>query len=126
DKVHFLGNLSIPDVQLELSRANCLVVPSFQENAPLTIAEAMAGGVPVVAANVGGIPGMVENEKTGLLVDPHDTESIAEAVLKILSDESLARSMGQSGKQTAETRFRASVVCEKTLNAYQEVLEAPA
>jgi glycosyltransferase involved in cell wall biosynthesis len=124
--VHFLGNLSIPDVQLELSRANCLVVPSFQENAPLTIAEAMAGGVPVVAANVGGIPGMVENEKTGLLVDPHDTESIAEAVLKILSDESLARSMGQSGKQTAETRFRASVVCEKTLNAYQEVLEAPA
>lgn len=123
DKVHVLGNLSIRDVQLELSKANCLVVPSFQENAPLTIAEAMAGGVPVVASNVGGIPGMVENEKTGLLIDPHQTESIAEAVLKILCDESRARSMGQTGRQTAERRFKASVVCEKTLNAYREVLE---
>lgn len=122
--VHFLGNLSISDVQLELSRANCLVVPSFQENAPLTIAEAMAGGVPVVASNVGGIPGMVENEKTGLLIDPHEPKMIAEAVLKILSDESLARSMGHAGRQTAEKRFRASVVCEKTLQAYRDVLEA--
>ncbi|UCC98171.1 MAG: glycosyltransferase family 4 protein [Phycisphaerales bacterium] len=124
DKVHFLGNLSIRDVQSELSRANCLVVPSFQENAPLTIAEAMAGGVPVVASAVGGIPGMVENEKTGLLVDPHEPKTIAKAVLKILCDESLARSMGYCGKQTAERRFRASVVCEKTLHAYREALEA--
>jgi glycosyltransferase involved in cell wall biosynthesis len=124
DKVHVLGNLSIRNVQFELSRANCLVVPSFQENAPLTVAEAMAGGVPVVASNVGGIPGMVENEITGLLIDPYQTESIADAVLKIISDESLAKSMGQFGKQTAERRFKASVVCEKTLQAYREVLEA--
>ncbi len=122
DKVHFLGNISIKDVQLELSRANCLVVPSFQENAPLTIAEAMAGGVPVVVARVGGIPGMVKEGETGLLVDPHNTRSIAEAVQKILSDEALARSMGQRGRQAAERRFRAAMVCEKTLRAYREVL----
>jgi len=123
DKVHFLGNISIKDVQFELSRANCLVVPSFQENAPLTIAEAMAGGVPVVAAKVGGIAGMVKDAETGLLVDPHNIRNIAEAVQKILSDEPLARSMGQRGRQAAERRFRASVVCEKMLRAYREVLE---
>ena len=123
DKVHFLGNISIEDVQLELSRANCLVVPSFQENAPLTIAEAMAGGVPVVAAKVGGIPGMLKNGETGLLIDPHNIKSIAQAVQKILSDEPLARSMGLRGRQAAERRFKASIVCEKTLRAYQEVLE---
>ena len=123
DKVHFLGNISIKDVQFELSRANCLVVPSFQENAPLTIAEAMAGGVPVVAAKVGGIPGMVKDGETGLLVDSHNVRSIAQAVQKILSDEPLARSMGHHGRQAAEKRFRASVVCEKTLRAYREVLE---
>jgi len=122
DKVHFLGNISIKDVQDELSRANCLVVPSFQENAPLTIAEAMAGAVPVVAARVGGIPGMVKDGETGLLMDPHNIRGIAEAVQKILSDESLARSMGLRGRQVAEGRFRASVVCEKTLRAYKEVL----
>jgi len=123
DKVHFLGNISIEDVQLELSRANCLVVPSFQENAPLTIAEAMAGGVPVVAAKVGGIPGMLKNGETGLLIDPHNIKSIAQAVQKILSDEPLARSLGLRGRQAAERRFKASIVCEKTLRAYQEVLE---
>ncbi|HUV62251.1 MAG TPA: glycosyltransferase family 4 protein [Sedimentisphaerales bacterium] len=122
-KVHFLGNISIEDVQRELSRANCLVVPSFQENAPLTIAEAMAGGVPVVAAKVGGIPGMLKNGETGLLIDPHNIKSIAQAVQKILSDEPLARSMGLRGRQAAERRFKASIVCEKTLRAYQEVLE---
>ena len=120
--VRFLGNISIKDVQLELSRANCLVVPSFQENAPLTIAEAMAGGVPIVAARVGGIPGMIKDAETGLLVEPRSTRSIAEAVQKILSDQTLAHSMGQRGRQVAERRFKASVVCEKTLQAYREVL----
>jgi glycosyltransferase involved in cell wall biosynthesis len=122
DKVHFLGNISIEEVQHELSKANCLVVPSFQENAPLTIAEAMAAGVPVVAAKVGGIPGMVENGKTGLLVNPTDDRSIADGVKKILSDETLTQSMGRRGKEAAETRFRASAVCEKTLRAYREIL----
>jgi glycosyltransferase involved in cell wall biosynthesis len=122
DKVHFLGNISIQDVQRELSKANCLVVPSFQENAPLTIAEAMAAGVPVVAARVGGIPGMVENGKTGLLVDPTDDKNIADGVKKILSDEALAQSMGRCAKEAAGKRFRASVICEKTLRAYREIL----
>jgi glycosyltransferase involved in cell wall biosynthesis len=122
DRVHFLGNISIKDVQHELSRANCSVVPSFQENAPLTIAEAMAAGVPVVAAKVGGIPGMVEDGKTGILVDPHDIRSIADGISKILSDQTLARSMGRLATETAHRRFRASAVCEKTLQAYREVL----
>jgi glycosyltransferase involved in cell wall biosynthesis len=125
DKVHFLGNISIKDVQLELSKANCLVVPSFQENAPLTIAEAMAAGVPVVAAQVGGIPRMVEDAKTGLLVDPHDIKSIYEAVSRILSDEMLAQSMGHCAKEAAGKRFTASAACERTLQAYREVLKEP-
>jgi glycosyltransferase involved in cell wall biosynthesis len=125
NRVHFLGNIGIKEVQLELSRANCVVVPSFQENAPLTIAEAMAAGVPVVAAKVGGIPGMVEDGKTGTLVDPYDIRSIADGISKILSNEALARSMGRCAKDTARRRFRASVVCEKTLQAYREVLQEP-
>ena len=124
DKVHFLGNISIDEVQLELARANCLVVPSFQENAPLTIAEAMAVGIPVVAANVGGIPEMIEDGKTGLLIDPYKPKSISDAVSKILSDETLARSMGQSAQDRASKRFTASHACEKTLRAYRDILKA--
>ena len=126
DNVFFLGNISIDDVQRELARAHCLVVPSFQENAPLTIAEAMAAGVPVVAANVGGIPGMIEDGKTGLLIDPYDPKSISDAVIKILSDETLARSMGQSAKERAGKKFTASLACKKTLQAYREILNGTA
>jgi glycosyltransferase involved in cell wall biosynthesis len=97
-------------------------VPSFQENAPLNIAEAMAAGVPVVAARVGGIPGMVHDGQTGLLVDPHDTSGIAGAVSKIISNPKLAKDMGRQAKKSAAERFRASAVCEKTLQAYREVL----
>lgn len=122
DRVTFLGNISIEDVQIELSRANCLVVPSFQENAPLSIAEAMAAGAPVVAANVGGVPGMIRDRVTGLLVDPRDINSISRAVIKLLSDQALAQSMGQRARESAEEKFRASAVCEKTLHAYRNVL----
>jgi glycosyltransferase involved in cell wall biosynthesis len=122
DNVSFLGNLSIDDIQQELSKANCLAIPSFQENAPLTIAEAMAVGVPVVGSKVGGIPEMVEDGKTGLLVDPYDTKDIADAVLKILSDRNLAYSMSRQAKEIAKQRFMASAVCEKTLKVYNEIL----
>jgi len=120
--IHFLGNLGIREVQFELSKANCLAVPSFQENAPLSVAEAMAVGVPVVGARVGGIPEMVEDGKTGLLIDPYDTKEIAKAVLRILSDENLACSMSRQAKEVARQRFMASAVCEQTLKVYNEIL----
>ncbi len=122
NSVCLLGNLSIKDVQFELSKANCLAIPSFQENAPLTVEEAMAVGVPVVGARVGGIPEMVKNGKTGFLVDPHDTQSIYQAISKILSDEVLARSMGHYARNIARRRFTASVISEKTLQVYHAVL----
>ncbi len=120
--VHILGNLNIEDVQSELSKANCLVIPSFQEHAPLAVEEAMAVGVPVVGARVGAIAEMVEHGKTGFLVDPYDIEDIAEAILRILCEESLARSMSQYAKQVAEGRFKASAVCRRTLAAYRQIL----
>jgi len=123
NSVHLLGNLSVKDIQLELSKAHCLAVPSFQENAPLSIAEAMAVGVPVVGARVGGIPEMVEDGKTGLLVDPYNTEDIAEAICKIFSDQMLARSMSQRAKRIAKSRFMASAVCRQTLQAYNDILK---
>lgn len=122
NSVRFLGNLTIKDVQFELSKANCLAIPSFQENAPLTVEEAMAVGVPIVGARVGGIPEMVEDGKTGFLVDPYDTKSIYEAVSKILSDEVLAQSMGRCAREVAKKRFMASVISEKTLQVYHTVL----
>jgi len=121
-RVEFLGNLSIPEVQDELSKASCLVLPSFQENAPLTIEEAMAVGVPVVAARVGGVSELVEDNKTGFLIDPYDTAQIADAIDRILADEELRASMSEYARNSARSRFRASVVAKETMDVYGQIL----
>lgn len=121
-KVHFLGDLSISEIQAELQKANCLAMTSFQENAPLAIEEAMAVGVPVVGACVGGIPEILENGRTGFLVDPHSTKEISEAICNIMRNADLAASMSQRAKQIAGARFRASVVCQQTYLVYKEIL----
>jgi len=123
DKVHFLGSISTTDVQTELSKANCFVLPSFQEAAPLVVEEAMAVGVPVVASRVGGVPYMVKEGETGYLIDPYKPDEIADSVSRILSDDELAVSMSQQSRQIAKSRFAASVVSEKTLEVYRNILE---
>lgn len=122
DRVCFLGVIDIGEVQQELEKANCLVLPSFQETAPLTIEEAMAVGVPVVASNLCGIPYLVDDRRTGLLIDPVDSGHIAEAVCRVLSDDAMAASMSQHAKDTAEARFTASHICDQTIEIYRRIL----
>jgi glycosyltransferase involved in cell wall biosynthesis len=122
ESVHFLGNLSVKEVQRELSKANCFALPSFQETAPLSIAEAMAAGVPVVASTVGGIPDMVAHGITGFLVDAHDGQEVGDALERIVSDEQLARSMGRQANEIARQRGMASVVAQRTVEVYREIL----
>ena len=122
NKVRFLGSLSIGDIQAELTGSSCLAMPSFQENAPLAIEEAMAAGVPVVGAKVGGIPEMVEHGRTGFLVDPYNTNEIAQAILAVLRDGALAQAMSSRARQIAGERFRAAAVCKQTRQVYEEIL----
>ena len=125
-KVHFLGNLSVKEVRHELSKANCFALPSFQETAPLSISEAMAVGVPVVAAGVGGVAEMVEHGSTGFIVDPRDPRDIGAAIDRILSDDRLARAMGRRAKIIARERYSASLVAQKTVRAYREIIASGA
>jgi len=121
-RVQFLGSLGIDRVQQELSQTSLLALTSFRETAPLSISEAMAAGVPVLASNVCGVPALVEDGVTGRLAPPDDPEQIAEAMLKMLTTDDL-RSMGAVAKARAEQRFRASKVAGRTLAAYRQILE---
>ena len=85
----------------ELAEACCLVLPSFQETLPVAIAEAMAAGVPVVASAVGGVPEMIEEGKSGYLVDPHRPDQIADRVLRILKDPGLAAEIIKKVKEAS-------------------------
>jgi glycosyltransferase involved in cell wall biosynthesis len=121
DRVKFLGLLSPECVREELSKSACFALCSFQETAPLSISEAMAVGVPVVASRVGGIPWMVANGSTGVLVDAMDAEDMARGLRQILFSEDYTQ-MEMAARQTARTLYFPSEVAKKTLDAYQYIL----
>ena len=125
DKVVLLGRVSPEVVRRELSEASVFVLPSFQENAPMAIAEAMAAGVPVVASTRCGMPYMVQEGETGFLVDPEDTGALADRITRVLSDDGLRLRLGTAARHSAESRFHPDSVARKTVAVYQELLRSP-
>lgn len=122
--VDFLGNLGSQELFDELSTCACLVLPSYQETAPMVIQEAMAAGVPVIASDICGIPYQVQDGVTGFLFPPGNISSLAQCLDELLSDAELRYSYGKNGKQFADNSYRADKVARATLNVYREVLEA--
>ncbi len=118
DKLIFTGWLNSP--YPILSRMDILVLPSLWEGLGVTILEAMALGKPVVATRVGGIPEVVGDGETGLLVPSDDEEALASALHKLLSDPELAQDMGHRGKAVVEKRFPST----RTAREVEEVYES--
>lgn len=121
DRLVFLGPLSVSAIQQEMAAASCLVLCSHQETAPVVIEEAMAMGLPVVASRICGIPYMVDDGRTGKLVDPTDVSHIAAAIEEVLQTDRQAE-MASAAVAQAQERFRASVVARRTYDVYEEVL----
>ena len=86
-------------------RAALLVMPSFYESFGIACLEAMAFGLPVVATRVGGLPEVIEDGVTGLLVPPGDADALAQAMIRLLSDADLRRRMGQAGRERVLKEF---------------------
>lgn len=124
DRVTFLGEVS--DVPAVLARAGLFVLPSRAEGIPLTLLEAMARGLPVVATRVGGIPEVVVDEETGLLVPPSEPEVLAAAIRRVLLDPELALRLGQNGRRRAEECFDTRRMVRDYEALYREALGRPA
>lgn len=103
EHVHFLGFRD--DVREFLAQADMFVLASISEGISLTLLEAMAASLPVVATRVGGNPEVVIDQVTGLLVPPEAPEALAEAMLKLVREADLARRMGSRGRTRAQEEF---------------------
>lgn len=103
DAVEFVGERS--DVSELLAGADAFVLSSRSEGMPLSVLEAMAAGLPVVATAVGGVPEVVVHDETGVLVAPGDAEALAAALARLIDDPELRRRLGSAGRSRAARHF---------------------
>ncbi|MCI0410863.1 MAG: glycosyltransferase family 4 protein, partial [Acidobacteria bacterium] len=104
-RIELLGQLSQMEVKASLDRAAVLVLPSLSEGLGRVLIEAMARGLPVVASRTGGIPELVEDGKTGFLVEPGDGKGLAERILWLFEHQEEARAIGLRGREFVEKSF---------------------
>jgi colanic acid/amylovoran biosynthesis glycosyltransferase len=100
-------------------RAAVVVCPSYREGLPLCVLEAMAHGKPVVASAVGGIPELVEDGVTGLLVEPGDVAGLRAAIERLLADPMLRRRLGRAARARVAERCSWERVTTATVAAYE-------
>ena len=121
-RVRFLGSRSdVPDI---LRASDVFVLSSDYEGNPLSVLEAMAAGLPVISTAVGGVPELVQDGATGLLVTAGDADALAEAIMQMGRDPMRRAVMGDAARQTALQRFDVRVMSRAYAALYQQLLHA--
>lgn len=121
--VRFLGE--VRDVAGLLGRASMFILPSLTEGISLTLLEAMARGLPVIATRVGGNPEVVAEGETGFLIPTQSPVDLTEAILQLVGDAELGRRMGWAGRQRAERLFDVRCMVADYESLYYELLGSP-
>ncbi len=108
------------DVPAVTAALDVAVLPSYREAQGLSVLEAMALSRPVVASNVGGIPEMIEDGVTGLLVPPHDAVALSAAIVRLLRDHPYADTLGRAGHDLVHDRFCIELMVGAIESIYDE------
>lgn len=119
DIVFFLGFRE--DVPQILASLDLFVLSSYLEGLGSSILDAMASRLPVVATTAGGIPEIVTDGESGLLVPPQDPEALAQAILRLYNDRELAARFGQRGYEVVHQRFSAEAMAKKIVDVYERI-----
>jgi glycosyltransferase involved in cell wall biosynthesis len=110
----------IPEI---LTAVDIFTLASHVEGMPNAVLEAMAAGLPVVATQVGGVPEIVVDGQTGLLVPPADVQALARGLLTLIEDAPLRQRFGVAGRQRVFKRFDIAVTRQKTVDLYGRLLQ---
>lgn len=123
DKIEVEGGIPHTEIPIWLDRADIFINTSNYDTAPRSILEAMANGLCVVSTNVGGIPYMVEDNESGLLVPPNDPKAMAGAIKKILTNPSLTKTLSTYARKKAEMNDWSSILPQWE-KLFSEVIES--
>ena len=110
------------DMPQVLAEADIVCLPSYREGLPKALLEAMAAGLPCVTTDVPGCREAVRDGENGLLVPLRDHKTLALALNRLIQDPDLRDQMGQRGKARASTEFASPIICQRTLDVYEELL----
>jgi len=122
DSVELLGSLTRAEVGDELSRCSALALASFQETAPMAIAEAMAAGVPVISTLAGGIGSMLDHDRTGMTSPVGDMKTFARNITAVLTDDAKRDAIGHTARAAAEDNYRLARIVERTCDVYRAAI----
>jgi glycosyltransferase involved in cell wall biosynthesis len=124
DHVLFHGPFDHDRLPEIMAKTDIFVLPSLTEGLPVTVIEAMAYGKPIVATRVGGIPELITDGESGLLVRPKDPHSLAQALIQLLSNGELCARLGATARQRYEQgRFTPQAVVDATIEVYRKAIE---
>jgi glycosyltransferase involved in cell wall biosynthesis len=121
--VEFLGYIDREDLIPLIQSSMFVVVPSvWYENFPYNVLESLALGKPVIGSNIGGIPEMVQEGRTGFLFPPRDSAVLAEKMAMLAGDAALRERLGRNARSRVDGEFSADIHYDKLLAVYQRVL----
>ena len=112
----------VDDVQSLLGQVDIVALPSYREGTPKILLEAASCGLPIVATDIGGCRGVVEEGVNGFLVPVRDTKELGERLIRLCGDEGLRKEMGGRGREIIIGRFSSEIVVGETLKVYEELL----
>ena len=117
-----LGFIGRDELGEEFRRSSLLVLPTFEDNCPMVVLEAMAAGLAVAASRVGGVPDLITHEQDGLMFDPNAPLAIKECIERLVKEPETCARLGAAGRVTARQRFHPRVIAAAHLEIYREVL----
>ncbi len=119
--VRFTGRVSLAEMALLLNAADILLNSPDIDNMPLSLIEAQAAGLPIVSTSTGGIPYIVQDGETGLLVPPGDVEGMARASLRLLTEPGLALRLARAARASCIAQFTWPAVQDEWVRVYRDL-----
>jgi glycosyltransferase involved in cell wall biosynthesis len=119
-KITFAGFRN--DLERILPCLSAVVHPATMEGLGVSLLQAAAAGVPIIATNRGGIPEIVQHGQNGYLLEPGDVNSITDAVVSLLKNQEMAAQFGRSGRKRVEARFSVASMVEGNVSVYHQAL----
>jgi glycosyltransferase involved in cell wall biosynthesis len=123
ERVQCVGSVVGDEKQRCFEMADIFVLPSYIEGLPISLLEAMCIGLPVITTPVGGIPSVIENNKTGLLVQPGDVQGLRDAIQTLADNPCLRRNLGSEAKKRCTQKHSIEMTAKKYLGLYNSIMK---